>query len=327
LASELSNKTCLNCGSDLSEKDLFCSQCGQKVDSPIIRFKDFVKDAFEDYFSIDSKIFKSLLPLLFKPGFLTIEYIKGKRNSYIPPFRMFLIISVLYFLLLSITNDNDDFIKIVEPPTEKISDTLINVTKNEIKSQDVSISLNGIGDSKMANIMISLKDSSEQAYISQHGLKAYTDSVLADESFIYRFISRKFFAMFLTDGKNFGDLMFSSVQKLVFIMAPIMAFVLMLIYFRKKIFYIQHLIFAFHFHAFVFLVFIIGELFINFFGDLFLIVLFFTLLIYLLIAIKKVYKESWWRSFFNFILLFTGYCILAIPILFVLTFVSAILLY
>jgi hypothetical protein len=326
LETKLPHKTCLNCGSDLSEKDVYCSQCGQKVQSPIIRFNDFLKDAFEDYFSIDSKIFKSLFPLLFKPGFLTIEYINGKRNSYVPPFRMFLIISVLYFLVLSFTNDKDDFIKVIEKePTEKTADTLLILPEN--KNSEISIKLDGIGDSKMAYVMSMLKDSTELEYISKHGLKAYTDSVLAGESFIYRYISKKFFAMYLTDGKNFGDLMFSSIQKLVFIMAPIMAFVLMLIYFRKKIFYMQHLIFAFHFHAFIFLVLLIGELFINLFGDLILIVLFFTLLIYLLIAIKKVYKESWMRSIFDYILLLIGYCTLAIPILFVLTFVSAILLY
>jgi hypothetical protein len=318
-------KNCLNCRSDLSEKDVYCSQCGQKVQSPIIRFKDFLKDAFEDYFSIDSKIFKSLFPLLFKPGFLTIEYINGKRNSYVPPFRLFLIISITYFLLLSLLNEKDDFIKVYEnEPKEKI-DTLSISTGS--KKLEISIKLEGIEDSKMAHVMNMLKDSAAQKYISKHGLKAYTDSVLAGESFIYRYISKKFFAMYLTDGKNFGDLMFSSIQKLVFIMAPIMAFVLMLIYFRKKIFYIQHLIFALHFHAFVFLVFIIGEFFIYLLGDLIQLILFLAILTYLLIAIKKVYNESWWRSIFNFILTLIGYFTLAIPTLFALTFVSAILLY
>ncbi len=328
MASKLSNNNCLNCNSELSEKAKFCPNCGQKVESPIIRFKDFIKDAFEDYFSIDSKIFKSLVPLLFKPGFLTIEYIKGKRNSYIPPFRMFLIVSVLYFLLISLMEEKDDFKHIKENQTKKTAETIIKNSNNETKTeQDIRLKINGFGDAKMASVMNNLNDSSAQAYISQHGLKAYADSVFADENFFYRFISRKFFAMYLTDGKNFDGLIFNTVQKLVFIMAPIMAFVLFLIYFKKNIFYIQHLIFAFHVHSFIFLMFIFDEILTLLLGDWGSNITFLLILLYLLIAIKKVYKQKWLRSTFNFILLFLGYILLGVPILAILTLISAILLY
>lgn len=324
MSSKIQYKQCLNCNSELSENANYCSSCGQKADSPIIRFKDFIKDAFEDYFSIDSKIFKSLIPLIFKPGFLSIEYIKGKRSSYIPPFRMFLIISVLYFLFLSVTEEKDDFIKIQETKTEDSKDTIAGAIP---KKEDVNISFDGVGDSKMALVMQSLKDSTEQEYISKHGLKAYVDSVFADENLLYRFISRKFYAMYLTDGKNFGELMFSTVQKLVFIMAPIMAFILLIIYYRKKIFYMQHLIFAFHFHAFVFFMLLLDDSLLHLLGNWTSTIVTLSIIIYLYIAIKKVYQQSWMKSFLKFTLLFMGYILLGIPVLAILTAVSAILLY
>lgn len=328
MESEFSNKNCLNCNSELPENAKFCANCGQKADTPIIRFKDFIKDAFEDYFSIDSKIFRSLIPLLFKPGFLTIEYIKGKRNSYIPPFRMFLIISVIYFLFLSISEEKDDFIKITDD-TETKDEITLNADSSEIrnKKQDISMSFNGLGDSKMALVLEKIKDSTEQAYINRYGLKSYTDSVFYNESRFFKFWSRKLFAMYLTDGKNFGELMFSMVQKIVFIMAPIMAFILLLLYRRKKVLYMQHLVFAFHFHAFVFLLFLIDEL-VSYIGvDWLSGISFLILLIYLIIALKKVYAQSFGKSFLKFVLLFAGYIILGIPSLGILTVISAILLY
>jgi hypothetical protein len=326
----LKNKNCLNCNLELSESSFFCSNCGQKIDSPIVRFKDFLKDAFEDYFSIDSKIFKSIVPLLFKPGFLTIEYIKGKRTSYITPFRMFLIISILYFIYLSFDREEQFHVIYNAPPTANITDSSVNVTNKNSNSKDklnLSLKMDSNRFDKIAIIMASLKDSSEQAYISKNGLKVYTDSVMSDENFLYRYISKKLFAMYLSEGKNFGDLMFRSVQKLVFIMAPIMAFILMLIYFRKKIFYMQHLIFSFHFHAFVFLIFFLFDIFLLLLDDFGGILVILSMLLYLLIAIKKVYLQGWMRSILNFGLLFLGYILLGIPILLALTIFSAILLY
>ena len=46
-----------------------------------------------------NKILKTIIPLLFKPGFLTLEYNKGRRVKYLPPLRMYLVLSVLIFLI------------------------------------------------------------------------------------------------------------------------------------------------------------------------------------------------------------------------------------
>lgn len=326
---ELSNKNCLNCNSALPEKANFCPNCGQKIQSPLIHFKDFIKEAFEDYFSIDSKIIRSIIPLLFKPGFLTLEYIKGKRKAYIPPFRMFLIISVLYFLLISVMEEKDDFKK-EESYTESVDSS---VTSNEDTSginnkvSKVSIKFNGLGDNKLVEVLAHVKDSSELRYINKHGLSAYVDSVFKGESFFYKFWCRKILAMQLSDGKNFGELMFSSIQKLVFIMAPIMALILLLLYYRKKIFYMQHLIFAFHFHAFVFLILIIVDTFFFWAPQIISNIFLLICMVYLSIAIKKVYQQSWGKSILKFLFLFIGYVILGVPLLAGLSVVSAILMY
>jgi len=57
-------------------------------------FRHLIGDSFLDYFHFDSKFFRTILPLLFKPGWLTLEYMKGRRKSYVEPFKLFLVISV-----------------------------------------------------------------------------------------------------------------------------------------------------------------------------------------------------------------------------------------
>ena len=55
---------------------------------------------------IDSRIFRSILPFLFRPGFLTREYLAGKRKTYMSPFRLYLLLSVIFFFLAQATSKN-----------------------------------------------------------------------------------------------------------------------------------------------------------------------------------------------------------------------------
>lgn len=85
---------CLNCGAEVTGK--FCAECGQEnVDSNENVFH-LVGHYTADFFHFDSKIPRSVILLLTKPGFLTREYWQGRRIRYIHPLRLFLFISVLF---------------------------------------------------------------------------------------------------------------------------------------------------------------------------------------------------------------------------------------
>ena len=90
------SELCKNCNSLLT--DLYCSKCGQK-NRDLLTFKEIMTEFFENIFSLDSKLFISLKYLIIKPGYLTLEYWSGKKNSYISPFRLYLVLSVLYFFI------------------------------------------------------------------------------------------------------------------------------------------------------------------------------------------------------------------------------------
>lgn len=77
----------------------YCSACGQAAMGDNT-FGHFIQQFLGDYFTFDSKITRSLKPLLFKPGELTLEYLRGRRQRYIPPLRLFIFLSVLFFLVV-----------------------------------------------------------------------------------------------------------------------------------------------------------------------------------------------------------------------------------
>ena len=99
-------KNCLNCGADLPREAKYCPACGQATygeENMLSFFQHFLND----YFTFDSKIFRSIRPLFAKPGLLTLEYLKGKRMSYIPPLRLFIFSSIIFFLLLSVLDQGE----------------------------------------------------------------------------------------------------------------------------------------------------------------------------------------------------------------------------
>src|ERR1700740_370852 len=93
---------CLNCGAILEGR--FCHNCGQENLEMKESFRPMMRHAISDYFHFDDQCFSTLKPLLFKPGKLTVEYNSGHRASYLHPVKMYIFISVIYFLLLFQSN-------------------------------------------------------------------------------------------------------------------------------------------------------------------------------------------------------------------------------
>jgi uncharacterized protein DUF3667 len=90
---------CANCGAPLADR--YCGRCGQ--DGHVsLSFGHFLHEFAEGMFHVDSSLWRTLRALLTRPGLLTEQYLAGKRQSYSPPFRSYLVISIVYFVLASI---------------------------------------------------------------------------------------------------------------------------------------------------------------------------------------------------------------------------------
>ena len=95
---------CLNCGQPLTGNENFCSYCGQKNTTKKLSLGVFVSNIFSGFFSYDSRLWTTFIPLLTKPGKVSKDYIEGKRARFVNPFQLYLNVSIIFFIILGISN-------------------------------------------------------------------------------------------------------------------------------------------------------------------------------------------------------------------------------
>src|SRR3954451_6000340 len=86
-------KACANCGAPMHGP--YCYACGQPEKGMIRQLASVMSDVLDTIFNIDSRIFRSILPLYFRPGYLTLEYFAGRRVRYVTPFRVFFFLCLI----------------------------------------------------------------------------------------------------------------------------------------------------------------------------------------------------------------------------------------
>ena len=90
-------RPCSNCGAELSGR--YCGACGQRADTAAHSVGHFLSEATESLTHADSRLWSTMLTLLRRPGLLTHEFFAGRRARYLPPLRVYLIMSVMFFVL------------------------------------------------------------------------------------------------------------------------------------------------------------------------------------------------------------------------------------
>ena len=92
-------RPCLNCGDPTYGE--YCPRCGQHKIDVQVSVGAMVKDLLEDEFLLGRRLPHTLVALLFRPGFLTVEVLRGRIVRYVRPFKLYLASSVVFFLVLS----------------------------------------------------------------------------------------------------------------------------------------------------------------------------------------------------------------------------------
>ena len=94
---------CANCTTPMQGE--FCHECGQSIHTVLKPVHHMLEDTLETFLHVDGRALHTLPPLLTKPGFLTLEYFSGRRQRYVPPFRLMFVLCLLAFFLTHITID------------------------------------------------------------------------------------------------------------------------------------------------------------------------------------------------------------------------------
>ncbi len=96
-AAETLGERCANCATPLLGR--WCYRCGQESHDPLRGFRSLLADSLENIFHFDARIRDTLFPLLFRPGALTLEYLRGHRVRQVAPFRLMFFLALAAFLV------------------------------------------------------------------------------------------------------------------------------------------------------------------------------------------------------------------------------------
>lgn len=271
------NSRCLNCGAEVLGD--FCHRCGQKAGETQSSLRRWIGEQLEEHLSVDAKVPRTLRSLFFQPGFLTREYLNGRRARYVRPLQLYLLAAALLFLGSWLQTAAENGLSAALRGPEQA------VVRRDAATQGPS------GDS----------------------LAARRQSCPRGEGRTFECLMTQAFSGVSRAGSEFErstPLAFIDLlSRTMFLLLPLFSFLLFLLYHRQRRRYLEHLIFALHLHAFAFI--ILGVLallpeaarFSDGTNSLFVPVV----LIYLFFAMRSVYGQSRARTTLKLALLVGGY--------------------
>lgn len=336
-------KDCLNCGHVVEEN--FCSRCGQE--NIVVKEKawQMIVHAVADYFHFENKFFATLSPLLFKPGKLTTDYVNGKRISFIHPVRLYIFVSIIFFLVvlnIKIGKDKIEGVKhSIEANAKKTADSVSRVKfksiarstdGNEMSDAQIDSLITQLKEGKFTDLSLS-KNNTKEADSTYEGYLARISKLPKKDQpgfFEKLFVKQQLKFQGGEQRKIFVDNLVHNIPKTMFILLPLFAMMLHLLYFRKKKYYYEDLIYSMHVHSGIFISFLIIKFFswvTGYFTNLdnFLnIVLNLYILWYIYRSMRVFYGSSRWRTVANFFILLVVYFILMIFCLLLIAALTAI---
>jgi hypothetical protein len=277
----VSTENCLNCGEVL--RGQHCAHCGQRARVRVLSLGSLLRDVFGDITNFDSRLWRTLKPLAFKPGYLTAEFLKGRRVHYTPPFRMYLMVSVAFFLAASFAADpGGDFkfdvdsadggsnLRISEgPPKEaqapagkpaavnatpkldaerqKVVDAIVAKLPEKERQRakaEIEQDFSRMKREEVATVQRVMNDpcSPDNLNVQIGPLDAKYGTKLRDACH-----------KIVKDSKGYGRALFENIPKMMFIFLPLIAAVMYVLYLGSGRYYVEHLLFFVHYHAFFFL--------------------------------------------------------------------------
>ena len=292
---------CLNCGSHL--RGQYCGNCGQRSRSRLIKLWQLISEAFGDLFEIDSRLWQTIVPLVIRPGQLTHDYLQGRRARFMPPFRMYLVLSLIFFVV-AFFNPREELSLFFEAPVEQEIAADAEEEEEEEEEDSVIVAFNDNGEDEIEDDCEIEADDVEglpgilARRLTPARIRQVCEQVMADE------------------GKTVLEKVTNNVPTALIVLLPLMALVLKALYPLSRRYYVEHLLFFVHLHAFFFLLFTLQILFVRLTAAIAVPELVTALVIaassiyvpiYLFVAMRRVYAQGRFVTFVKYIVLTIAY--------------------
>ncbi len=225
---------CRNCGAPLQGD--YCGRCGQRDRD--LRLADIAGEALEEVTDLDSRLWVTLKTLVLRPGRITADYIGGRRARYLPPVRLYLVVSFLVFLSLSLVQSPAVNTVGVDPEAVDSKETGIYIPRtNEAGEQEILsikefIEAEGLQD-EIEALPGWLQSPLERMVVNAERIRDNPDALMDD-------LTRR-------------------LPQMMFFLLPLFAVMLWLFYARSPYHYLEHLVFSVHYHTVAFLAFLIMQ--------------------------------------------------------------------
>jgi len=343
---ENKNTSCKNCEQEFQETFEFCPYCGQSSKEDLT-IRVLFYNTISNYFDIDARFFKSLIPLMFRPGYLARKFVEGKRLQYLHPAQYYLFASVIFFFIFSFQAreynqkvdkalkegfESDNVLKLDSVPIKTLDS--VDVAKLTQSLKDTQ-TITGMDNEELERLD-SIIENSANTNISGTRMdfgydKHKLDSLItagAPEAEQLKamgmkdddgFFKKRFYTQLLKFQKNSGggilQAFIDSIPIALFVLLPIFAFILKVFFWRRGSFS-HHLVFSFYYFSFLFVLMgliLIANLlwevpdWINLITGL-------STYLYLLIAVKHFYRQGYILSFFKTGIVTFIYLLFVLPI-------------
>ncbi|WP_299441646.1 DUF3667 domain-containing protein [uncultured Aquimarina sp.] len=254
---------CLNCGVPLDIIDRYCHNCGQINTTKKLSFKDFFNEFFASMFSYDSRLRHTIVGLLFRPGMISKDYIEGKRIKYANPFRFYLSVSILFFIISGLFIDFDSFITqknnqnqellnvnlSSQAPSKKViaKDSIPEPedTEKPVYFSEIQLDTMGVTDA-VQNRWRTYK--SHYKKTKQLDASIALDSLHHTKNGYTKYLYRRSIRT-----KNLNEnpmellkFVFNKLPFIIFFFLPFFALTIWVLYIRRPFNYMEHLVFIFH---------------------------------------------------------------------------------
>lgn len=341
---------CLNCDQNLDKSDRFCPNCSQLNSTKKLHFKDLFNELFGSIFAYDSRIMLTLRVLLFKPGTISKEYVEGKRMRYANPFRFYLSVSIVFFLLSGLFSKISEYSKAYQSVNKETTrstnvktlndDDTSKIIKEALNESNVKIpeaTFTAVDSIKIQKRKLNIiyynerqLDSMQRGQAFYNRIKIYDDfysknntlkpqdalekighNNTAYNKWLYKKVID--FNFFKANPNVAYNYFISKLPIVIFLFMPIFALFIKFIYIRKnKYTYMEHLVFAFHVQSLLFVLLIFSEIF-----DYIFLTSFFTSMAFLLFAVylykamRRFYEQGRFKTIVKFMILNSLFTILA----------------